>query len=180
MKKHLLLLLTVLPLLALSGCNNDDDNKPADPISQLPPATQTGEDTFGCLLDGKAFLPGPGLNTLDCVYQYVDGGYYFALQGNKRDSSHNYILIGCCTQKLEIFEGEEFDLKEQVDGNAYGSYFYNLNDNTTSITSTGKLKITKLDFTNHIVSGTFWFDVMDENGVVHQIREGRFDMHFTT
>ena len=30
-----------------------------------------------------------------------------------------------------------------------------------------------------IVSGTFWFDVLDTFGVVHQIREGRFDMQYT-
>ncbi|MFC5981116.1 hypothetical protein [Flavobacterium salmonis] len=45
--------------------------------------------------------------------------------------------------------------------------------------NTGELKITKLDFTNNIVSGTFWFDVKDDKGVLHQIREGRFDMQFT-
>ena len=51
--------------------------------------------------------------------------------------------------------------------------------NTTSITTTGELKITKLDFNKNIVSGTFWFDVKDDKDVVHQIREGRFDMKFS-
>lgn len=49
----------------------------------------------------------------------------------------------------------------------------------TSETQTGELKITKLDYDNHIVSGTFWFDVKDSNGVVHEIRDGRFDVQFT-
>ena len=42
-----------------------------------------------------------------------------------------------------------------------------------------KITITKLDEVNHIVSGTFWFDVQDTNGVIHQIRDGRFDMQYT-
>lgn len=46
-------------------------------------------------------------------------------------------------------------------------------------THTGELTITKLDFENNIVSGTFWYDIEDTQGVIHQIREGRFDMHFT-
>ena len=69
--------------------------------------------------------------------------------------------------------------------NAFGQ-LSNLNDNNgvyqvnyTSNLNTGELKITKLDFTNNIVSGTFWFDVKDNQNVVHQIRDGRFDMKFT-
>ena len=60
----------------LSCCNNDDDNSKTE-LEKLPPATQTGANTFGCLLNGSAFLPGNGQNTLDCVYQFVDGEYYF-------------------------------------------------------------------------------------------------------
>ncbi|MFP9098782.1 hypothetical protein ACLI09_07000 [Flavobacterium sp. RHBU_24] len=176
MKKHLFILLTLF--FALAGCNNDDDNKPADPVSQLPPATQTGENTFGCLLDGKAFLPGPGANPLDCVYQYVDGGYYFALQGSK--NLQNFIAIGINTNNLELIEGNNYNLTDNEVGNAYGLRYFNYIFNYTTTIHSGQLSITKLDYTNHIVSGTFWFDVMDENGVVHQIREGRFDMHFTT
>jgi len=41
------------------------------------------------------------------------------------------------------------------------------------------MKITKLDHTNGIVSGTFWFDIIDYQGNPHQIREGRFDTLFT-
>ena len=69
--------------------------------------------------------------------------------------------------------------------NAFGQ-LSNLNDNNgvyqvnyTNNLNTGELKITKLDFTNNIVSGTFWFDVKDNQNVVHQIRDGRFDMKFT-
>ena len=69
--------------------------------------------------------------------------------------------------------------------NAFGQ-LSNLNDNNgvyqvnyTNNLNTGELKITKLDFTNNIVSGTFWFDVKDNQNVIHQIRDGRFDMKFT-
>ncbi len=41
------------------------------------------------------------------------------------------------------------------------------------------MSITKLDFENHIVSGTFWFDAINEDGKLVEIREGRFDMNFT-
>ncbi len=156
---------------------SDDNDKPKSELEKLPPATQTGENTFGCLLDGKASLPGGGINPLDCVYQYVDGGYYFSLQCNKRDNFNNSINISLNTNDLEIEEGVTYILNESIPGNAYGLYYFNLYQSYTSGIYSGELIITNL--TNTTVSGTFWFDVQHQNGVVHQIREGRFDMEYS-
>lgn len=165
--------------LTVAGCSDDDDNPPTDPVDQLPPATQTGAQTFGCLLDGEVFLPGNTSNNLDCVYQFVNGGYYFALQSNKRDNNNNRITLAIGTNSLEINEGETYSLTEFIEGNASGIYSYATNTSYTSQDYKGELKITKLDYDNHIVAGTFWFDIKDSNGVVHKIREGRFDVRFT-
>lgn len=175
LKYCLILLLTT----TLACHNDDDDNPPVDPVNQLPEATQTGAGTFGCLLDGEVFLPGNVPNKLDCVYQIVNGGYYFSLQGSKRDSNNNVIRISLNTKKMEIQQNETYILLENADRSVYGSYFFNTDFSYTNEIHTGELTITKLDFNNHIVSGTFWFDVKDSNGVVHQIREGRFDVRFT-
>ena len=52
-------------------------------------------------------------------------------------------------------------------------------DNDTCDTDYGYLHITKFDFTNYIVSGTFEFDVVHpETGEIIEIREGRFDTKF--
>ena len=52
--KKILLLLTLSILFAC--CNKEDTPTPTpNPVSQLPPATQTGANTFGCLLDGRRF-----------------------------------------------------------------------------------------------------------------------------
>jgi flagellar basal body rod protein FlgG len=45
--------------------------------------------------------------------------------------------------------------------------------------NTGELKITYLDLTNQTISGTFFFDIIVQNGKLREIREGRFDMQFT-
>jgi hypothetical protein len=173
MKKIFLLLLTTFTL----SCCNKDDNTTTNPVDQLPPATQVGANTFGCFLDGKVFMPGTGQNTLDCVYQFIDGGYYFSLQANRRDENNIPVLIGCSTQKLQIFEGQTYQLREKIDTNAYGTFSYAANFTYTSQIQTGELKITKL--TSNIVSGTFWFDIIDYQGNLHQIREGRFDVPYT-
>ena len=53
--------LLLIALLA-TACNSDD---PVDPASLLPPITMTGENTFGCLIDGKFFRPRDGRSTIN-------------------------------------------------------------------------------------------------------------------
>jgi len=175
MKKTFLLLLTTF---ILSCCNKDDD-QPKTELEKLPPATQTGANKVGCLIDGKAFLPENAPNSTNCFYQLVSGEYYFALAFNNRDSDNNIIGINVGTNSKQIFQGVEYQLLEYVPNNASAAYIFNLTESFTSSTNSGQLKITKLDLVNQIVSGTFSFDIEDTNGVIHQIREGRFDMQFT-
>lgn len=173
MKNLLLLLLTTF---TLSCCNNDDDNKPIAEIDKLPPATQVGANKVGCLLDGVAFLPDNSPNSTNCFYQLINGDYYFYMNfNNLKNNIFKSISVG--TEKLQINENQVLNLFERFDGKAYGLFRENLTNYYTNQIYNGELKITKL--TNQIVSGTFWFDVIDNNGVIHQIREGRFDMQYT-
>jgi len=116
MKNLFLILLTAL---SLSCCDKDDNNNKI-PLDQLPPATQTGANTFGCLLDGEIFKPGIYHNSYNCFYQYVNGYYYFNVSAN--NTSNNIlkdIMVG--TEKLAIAEGQTLNLYERVNGNAFGS-----------------------------------------------------------
>ena len=54
MKKLIILLFICLSI----SCNSDDY------YSRLPHETQTGENTFGCLIDGKLFYPRDGYRGL--------------------------------------------------------------------------------------------------------------------
>ena len=174
MKKTILLLLIIT---TLSCCNKEDD-APTSPVNQLPPATQIGANKVGCLFDGQVFLPGNQPLSTNCFYQLVNGEYYFYLSFQKYIGSDLVSLI-LKTEKKQIFQNQLNQLNENIDGNASGNYLFNLNNSTTNDINTGELVITKLDPINQIVSGTFWFDVEDTNGIIHQIREGRFDMQYT-
>jgi hypothetical protein len=175
------LLFLILTTFALTSCDKDD--KPKTELEKLPPATQTGARTFGCLLDGVAFVPDNRNLAKQCVYQYFNG-YYFSLQGNTYPKNQ-LIGLGLSTHNLKIEEGKTYILQDNIDGNASGFYYFGdditgVNElKRTSDIEKGEMKITKLDFTKHIVSGTFWYDIKDSKGIIHQIREGRFDMPFT-
>jgi hypothetical protein len=49
---------------------------------------------------------------------------------------------------------------------------------TTTTSVRGELFISKLDHVSRVISGTFWFDAVDENGSKIQVQEGRFDMQY--
>lgn len=173
MKKILLLLLAAF---ALSCCSDDDHNK------TLPPATQTGAGTFACYVNGKPFIDKSG-GWFNCYYQLVDGEYYFAIGGNDSNITPHFIILG--TTAKSITQGEILQLFENQNGNAWGGGGFLLNINSSQFSNTnqintGELTITKLDFENHIVSGTFWFDIENPyTGELVQIRDGRFDTLFT-
>ncbi len=187
MKNIFFLLVMIAGLMA---CDKDDDQSSNDPIDQLPKATQTGSNTVGCLVNGEAFLPkGGGLaGNKNCFYQYVEGGYYFGLKFTNSDGN---ILraVNLFTKNSQIAENQTYLLDtprfpddELGKGGGYNYYTSEPYTETQYLTTpevTGEMSITKLDFENHIVSGTFWFDAINEDGKLVEIREGRFDMNFT-
>lgn len=167
--------LLLLFVLAISSCSKKDTCE--DPVDCLPPITQTGEGTIGCLINGVPFTPGGHQlagPTQQVFYQYVDGGYHFGLVAiDKRGDKYEGISLG--TIKLAISE-KTFIIKNDEVGNVYGRYITGGSTFNTTAEMAGELEITKFDENNGIVSGTFWFDAVNEEGEVVEIREGRFDM----
>ena len=73
MKRTHLPLPLLAALLGLSQCKKTEPAA-ARPEDQLPPATQTGANTFGCLLNGQPWTPG-GSNGTDNYKVVYDPGY---------------------------------------------------------------------------------------------------------
>ena len=181
-----LILAVCLTILMMAGCKK---NKPKTELEKLPPITQTGANTFGCLINGQVFLPkGPSLNPiLTCYYQYIyspsSSGYVFQVAA--RDNSHPSILnsvnILCDSVKLE--ESKTYTLQEVVRGLSRGNYRHftdtSLDDFFTYSPFSGELFLKRFDETNQIASGTFWFNAVDTNGDTVHVTDGRFDMQFT-
>ena len=177
--KQLLPTLTLFLLVSLlfSSCKKDK----AEPIDQLPPATQEGKNTFGCLVNGEAFIPKgsifSGPNT-ECYYQYVREGFHFHVSGEDRSRSDNVLGININTDSLKIEEGTVINLTKGYRGEASGAYTDGsvFNEYRTDYRYKGELKITRFDEEQQIVSGTFWFDAVNDMGEKVEVRKGRFDM----
>ena len=176
-KKSLLLLFIFLS--GLSACKKSTISE----LDKLPPASQYGANTFGCLVNGKAFLPktwgflAPYKSSADYIPSPIGG---LVIYGRYKNDQGEYSMVGLITDSLEVSEGQTLKWNTRAPGNAVGfldntpsGFIY-----TTDQKSPGTLTITKLDLVNKIISGTFDFDVSNSNGETVKITNGRFDIHF--
>ena len=164
-------LLLAFIMLAANCCEKDDD-------PELPPITQTGEDTFGCLVDGEVWLPKGQLiytpRTRVYLERYFDikiwhigasrkisSGFAFRIP---EDNLHEGIVNIIVAKSKDL--GIYFDLDKK-----YPNENFSWNKDLQ-----GELIISRLDTINRIVAGTFWFDLMSEKGTKIDIRDGRFDL----
>ncbi len=162
------------------GSSCKKDNSPAD---QLPPATQTGANTFGCLVNGKVFVPkgfdGTGTPNPHVLYDYdLNGEPFLSIEANsfESNSSGGVMLVYRNLRGLGYYSVDSV-LKftagwpSQI-GNCGGQSL----DNNTGKWGGGV--ITKLDITNHIISGKFDFKFKAPNCDTVYITNGRFDIKF--
>lgn len=175
--KNLTLILFGLTLISTTSCNNDDDNN-CQGIDCLPPATQTGEGTFGCLVNGEPYVDNSG--NFNCFYQLVDGEYFFNISPNFEDKKLVELDIGC--RFIDFQNEQSFDLAISTDGGGAATFSISqeFRDISTNTAYNGLCQITNFDLQNNIISGTFEFEVFDEvTQVLYIVTDGRFDAQFT-
>ena len=164
---------------------HEDDSR--DP---LPPATQDGRGTFACYINDKSFIGTP----YNCFFQYNPGRgrYFLALTGNDEDYAYKtqypwsiHIVATSSTWQIPndtiIPLGHFIDTVDSAEGIAFYTNEHNDSRSArTDSTLTGELHITRFDLENFIVSGTFWFDVLNPyNGDTLHVRDGRFDVRIS-
>ena len=181
MKASLTSLLFILLLITFS-CSKEDDCD--NPVDCLPPATQTGANTAGCLVNGQVFLPaGQSLGSgsiLQAQYVFHNDQYIFGLSIRDRTGTHNE-MVAVETKMDQLFSGETYQLKSCSEHSNTGFYLIGgglIDGYVTTEQITGELKITPLDEAKKIISGTFWFDAINDDNEIVQVREGRFDVHY--
>ncbi|MEM6815761.1 MAG: hypothetical protein AAF600_15475 [Bacteroidota bacterium] len=163
------------------ACNNDDGNDaPQHPADALPPPTQTGEGTFGCLIDGDPFFPGRfGLDRPSAFYQFVRGAFTLGISASRGGSvDSKQIVIGALD--IEGLNQQTYPLTSRQSGNFFGNFFVGgggVLDANTQNDNPGVLTITL--FTDEIIAGTFEFTILDNDGSEIRITDGRFDLKYT-
>jgi hypothetical protein len=155
-------------------------------VSELPPATQTGANTFGCKVDGKFWVPaGFGIVPTAPKLEARFAGNDLIINARNFSSSPT-------ETEFEIFIKDVTDNGNYVlntttsyPANLSTSYAYYVhrrftpdNEWITSSLYSGTVTITKIDSINHFVSGTFQFQAINLYNAPQPINvtEGRFDV----
>ena len=179
-----------LSLLLLTQCSKCKNNPaPADPAALLPPATQTGAGTFGCLLNGQPWTPsGGGALSMPNFYVIYDPTYK---GGNLAVTA--YRVLGSTTNRQYMGVGGDginqvgtyplvtFELNPttplRVASFSDGSKTSPCNEylNNPGTKATGQLILTRLDKQQGIVSGTFEFTLSQPGCDPITVTNGRFD-----
>ena len=169
----------LISLLVLTSCSTEKDCD--DPIDCLPPLTETGANTAGCLVEGNLLLPtGQSLNSgsvLKAQYNKADNNadnFSIAIRDLKGTRKSIFIEMG----GIELRQNETYVLKEN-DSGVYAAFLTgNLTAYSTSNESIGEIFISYFDESKRIISGTFWFDGRNKQGEIVKVRQGRFDVTY--
>jgi hypothetical protein len=177
MKKTIFTFLAFALLLSFS-CEKQNIFNP-EPPDELPPATMTGANTFGCLVNGEVWRPYvEGANIWEsAIYAKHDRGWvgcdqllvgatkkYFSEVDISQEISVNVWCPVIGENEISFSKGRYRDLR------GCGEYYLD----TLSLHT---LIITKLDTINNIASGTFEFTAInDECQDTVKITQGRFDV----
>jgi hypothetical protein len=192
MNKTQLLLLVIL-FFTLTGCKKKYQSNPS-----LPPATQTGADTFGCLIDGKVLIPQDDHSAFCFTCSSPLYVFYSPYMNNSAYNQEN-LTIGASDENPDgpwrsvylrvkntaFIESQTIALKaDTVKKGGSASYNsdilgnYSLVDYKTTQIISGELTITKIDLINKFISGTFKFDAINSNKDIVHVTDGRFDAHY--
>lgn len=174
--KHSLLIIILSICIFTTSCHKKKDTP------QLPPETQTGAGTFGCVVNGKDYLIADypdAFATFIYLNDIYSHGYYFTIRVSKKSPSW---VMGILTDSLYVQQNGVYQLSNDPNahGTAWALYVSGSNEYYSQSSLQGELEITKLDSIKQFVSGKFWFDAVDtvNNDLVH-ITDGRFDLHYT-
>lgn len=168
-------MLLALPLALLLGCKKDT----SAPVDQLPPATQTGANTFGCLVNGQAWTP-KGYNGTSNYSVYYDKTYRkgtlniatYRYNSNAPDDWQSMViysdsLVTPGNYLLNKPTHQEVILRDFKSGCQFlgggGNYCQ------------GTLTITRLDLQAGVISGTFAFTLYKPGCDTIKVTQGRFD-----
>jgi hypothetical protein len=175
--KHIFIFL--MTLLSFSACKKE--------VKELPPATDSGTNTFGAKVDGRLWAPKsfgivPTAPILEARYEdgrtVVINARNFANEPTETEFEiYLYHVTAPGTYLLNSTTA--------IYPNQHANYAYYVerkitpvNEWVTTAEYTGSVTITKADTVNRIIAGTFAFNAINSYGTPKplSVTEGRFDI----
>lgn len=175
----------ILICLCTISCKKTHNNA-TDPnnIPGLPPATQIGANTFGCLVNGVPWVPAGSNGTPNLSIDY-DPGFnngIFTISAMRVISPSQTTSIGIgIRDSLNFFSSPK--LLSLSSNSLFGVYYNDFVNCTygyfdTAIIREGQILIAVLNRTSRIIAGTFEAMLIKPSCDTIRITNGRFDFKF--
>lgn len=190
MKTKYYILLAFAALLAFFYCSCSKSDKCRK--YELPPATQSGENTFGCLVNGNVMIPrgviyGPTPKIFSFNFETGELMMWINFYSYESDyecgiPSTVLKLIVDDINKTGVVDNTKVWCHTEIYYSQISARNYYYSSNLSALHA--NFEITKLDTTNRIISGIFELDcayyVGDSYSYNHKaiVTEGRFDFKY--
>lgn len=196
-----ILIAFVFTLLA-SGCSKDDKLQAQQ--DQLPPITQIGANTAGCIINGEPLIPKNGEQQFGGSPAYglttgagnnfhppiIADDYFYVRIANLRDTGGDgiYIHINDMSLGAGNYNIGQSNNEYYIDGPNNPqiiAHIYdgiNLGKTFLSSANSGTITITRFDYPNGIYSGVFSATLYNKDNPSEkiQVTDGRFDISIST
>jgi hypothetical protein len=195
MKKITYLLLALaLPIMAMK-CDKDEpveekcNGDIACELAKLPPLTTEGKGTFGCLVNGKAWLPKGlngwgGANIPEFYSSYNKSLGYYYLSANFLEEKIDEFISFHINSPIQLSQKKYVLNKTYPEFSSSRLVKCNGGDDCISVayetdsSYSGNFEFIFIDTTRQIVSGVFDFKAQATNGDTIEVIEGRFDIQY--
>lgn len=190
MKNQAIEIYLVLLTTLLLGCSENENVLLPETKNELPPISQTGENTFGCLIDGNVFIPKdktgytPPGGGIPQGLEIYGSNSAFVIQARNYTNISIYIYI---PEDLP-FEGD-YQFQESP-GVSYGlnspnhPHIFSIYNNKKylSFKDSGSIIFLKANQSLGLYAGIFSakFKNIDDEYDILEIKEGRFDINIAT
>jgi hypothetical protein len=152
--------------------------------------TTRSPDNFSCRINGSVY-PRSSSNPVSpgvCQYQFRYSGasaWDFNISGDRQQLDCQTFSVSITLDSIQLQRGKSYQLGTHGLQKNYGTYYLadacsqEAVELYTKDNNPGYITITEFNPYDSIVSGSFFFSVVDDKGNKYQITDGAFHRHFT-
>jgi hypothetical protein len=178
-----------LYFFGLLACKKEGIKPTNNPLSELPPATQSGANTFGCFIDGNVLVSNKSTCTYIQTTQLATNNYFNFTLIAVDSTSASKQTISFFTPGISMLK-DNTTITLQTPANTIDRWYADYSNvitagitmdyQTTFAPSNGSIFFSHVDTVNKVLSGTFAFKAVESDNEIISATSGRFDVRYTS
>lgn len=173
------IILSLFTLFFLTSCTQND-------VEISDQYVYNGKGGIKCEVDGVLLKPSTAIVYGNAALRFDSDNNNINFMSISFSNSNTNTGLGFQAILIKIMnvnsnidlKGNVYSLKEEINNESFGNYIRNDFENkfkTNNIVN-GELTVLYHDVQKRKVGGTFWFDAINNEGVIVKIRNGQFDL----